>query len=85
MAVISKVVAPSKPLHHTADLYMAAKEIQASASLPNHQLNCYRALSWKCYRSSAELLQSISRLLHFGVAVFENVHVDSYVARDWIF
>ena len=23
-------------------------------------LNCYRAFSWKCYRASAELLQSIS-------------------------
>ena len=23
-------------------------------------LNCYRAFGWKCYRASAELLQSIS-------------------------
>ena len=34
--------------------------MQALASLPNRQLNCYRAFSWKCYRAIAELLQSIS-------------------------
>ena len=39
---------------------VAAKAMQALALLPNHQLNCYRAFSWKCYRASAELLQSIS-------------------------
>ena len=39
---------------------LAAPSAQALASLPNRQLNCYRAFSWKCYRAIAELLQSIS-------------------------
>ena len=56
IAVISKVVAPSKPQQHAADLYIeamelvpktdwAAEEMPAFAFLPNTNLRCYRALS----------------------------------------
>ena len=35
MAVISKVVAPSKPLQHTADLYIEAMEIVSKDDIAN--------------------------------------------------
>ncbi len=35
MAVISKVVAPPKPLHHTADLYIEAMELIPKHDIPS--------------------------------------------------
>ena len=35
MAVISKVVAPSKPLQHTADLYIEAMELVPKEGIPS--------------------------------------------------
>ena len=35
MAVISKVVAPSKPLQHTADLYIEAMELVPKHDIPS--------------------------------------------------
>ena len=69
---------------------LAAIAAQALASLPNRQLNCYRAFSWKCYRARAELVQSISgNCLTFlsspaTAAGFESVAM-LCVRRGWMF
>ena len=67
-------------------------EMQALASLPNYQLNCCRAFSWKCYRASVELLPIISGgamgsavallfILVCGVALLQSKLIKA--AGDW--
>ena len=73
MAVISKVVAPSKPQQHAADLYIEAMELVQKHDIPNcvdmmHQMQQISSAQSSDHAASSEVAwqqRKCRRLLHY--------------------